>query len=354
MKVLHVCSELFPLIKTGGLADVMGALPFAQQAAGADVRVVLPMYPAVAEKIGTTGHVAYFHTFAGHIEIRYADFHGVGIYLINAPHLYAREGNPYHDPYYHDYADNYLRFALLGWVGASLAAGADSWWGQVNILHAHDWQAGLACAYLRAWGMPVKTVFTVHNMAYAGVFDPAHLGQIELPGYFFHTNGLEFYGQMSYLKAGLYYADRITTVSPTYAKEITEEANAYGFHGLLQTRAAEHRLSGILNGVDNTVWNPNKDTYLEQTYKHGKMQGKRVNKQALQSIFHLPANPDAALFVMVTRLVEQKGADILLGAAEALLTHDVQLVVLGSGAPYLEEAFSDLAARYPQKVGAKI
>lgn len=354
MKVLHVCSELFPLIKTGGLADVMGALPFAQQVGGADVRVVLPMYPSVAEKIGATGHVAYFHTFAGHIEIRYADFRGVGIYLINAPHLYAREGNPYHDSHYRDYADNYLRFALLGWVGASLAAGADSWWGQANILHAHDWQAGLACAYLRAWGMPVKTVFTVHNMAYAGIFDPAHLSNIDLPSYFFHTNGLEFYGQMSYLKAGLYYADRITTVSPTYAKEITEEVNAHGFHGLLQTRAAEHRLSGILNGVDDTVWNPNKDTYLEQTYKHGKMQGKRVNKQSLQTIFHLPTKTDTALFVMVTRLVEQKGADILLDAAETLLTHDVQLVVLGTGEPYLENAFSDLAARYPHKVGVKI
>ncbi|MDO4642281.1 MAG: glycogen synthase GlgA [Cardiobacteriaceae bacterium] len=353
LKILHVCSELFPLVKTGGLADVMGALPLAQRTSDMDVRVVLPLYPQVAEKIGETGHVGYYHTFAGDIELRYTEYRGVGIYLIDAPHLYQREGNPYHDQHYADYGDNYLRFALLGWVGASLAAGADSWW-KPDLLHGHDWQAGLAFAYLRAWDIPIKTVFTIHNLAYAGIFSAHHLTELGLPSYMFGTYGLEFYGQISYLKAGLYYADHITTVSPSYAREIMEPEHGYGFHGLLQERAAQGRLSGILNGVDDNVWNPESDVNISKPYKQSYMQGKRVNKHLLQQAFNLPTDDSIPLLVMITRLTEQKGADILLGAAESLLSRPLQLAILGTGSPDLEHAFRDLAGRHPDKVGVRI
>ena len=353
MKTLHICSELYPLVKTGGLADVLGALPFAQQQSGMDVRVVLPMYPSVAEHVGETGHVAWFHTFAGDIEIRYADYHGIGLYLIEAPHLYRRDGNPYHDQHYADYGDNYLRFGLLGWVGASLAAGADSWW-KPDLVHGHDWQSGLAFAYLHAWDIPVKTVFTIHNIAYAGIFSGHHLAELGLPSYMFGTYGLEFYGQMSYLKAGLYYASHITTVSPTYAREITEPEHAYGFHGLLGERAAQGRLSGILNGVDDNTWNPATDPNIAKPYQANHMQGKRVNKHTLQQTYNLPTDDSVPLLVMITRLTEQKGADLLLGAAETLLSRPLQLAVLGTGSPDLEAAFRDLAARHPDKVGVRI
>ncbi|MFC0323922.1 glycogen synthase GlgA [Gallibacterium melopsittaci] len=354
MKVLHICSELYPLIKTGGLADVMGALPFAQQAEGMDVRVVLPMYPTVAEKLPQHEHSLHLFTFAGHIEIRHAEYQGIGIYLINAPHLFNRAGNPYHNEYYQDYADNYLRFAILGWVGAALAAGADTWWGEADVLHMHDWQAGLAGAYAVAWNLPVKKIFTIHNLAYAGLFDARHMAELQLPHHFFHVDGLEFYGQISYLKAGLYYADEITAVSPTYAREITDPSMAYGFDGLLQTRAAQHRLHGILNGVDDQVWNPATDPNLEKTYKIGKMQGKKKDKEALQAEFGLAQNPDAPLLVMVTRLVEQKGADLVIAAAETMVNKGIQLAVLGSGAPHFEESLRHLAATYPSQIGVKI
>lgn len=353
MKILHVCSEMFPLIKTGGLADVMGALPYAQQAQGNDARVLLPYYPQVAEKLGETVEVATIGTFAGIVTIRYAHFNGLGVYVIDAPHLFARR-LPYYDDNYNDYWDNYKRFGLLGLIGAQLASGLDHWWGKADVLHAHDWQAGLACAYLKAWHSPVKSVFTIHNIAYPGRFQPHHLSELGLPWEFFHPNGLEFYGEMSYLKAGLYFADRITTVSPTYAREITEPLASNGLHGLLQLRQAEGRLSGILNGVDDSVWNPESDSQIVANYRANYMHGKAKNKAEVQRYFGLPENKDALLFVMVTRLTEQKGADFLLANIEAMMQHNVQLVVLGSGAPELEWALREAQSRYPDKIGVKI
>ena len=166
MKILHVCSELYPLLKTGGLADVLGALPQAQNQIGLDARVLLPAYPAIIAGIQNTQVVAEFDNFAGHVVLRYGEYNDVGIYLIDAPHLYGREGNPYHDAYYNDYGDNYKRFALLGWVGAELATGLDNWW-RAEVVHAHDWHAGLCAAYLFNKGKPAKSVFTIHNLARA-------------------------------------------------------------------------------------------------------------------------------------------------------------------------------------------
>lgn len=354
MKILHLCSEMYPLIKTGGLADVMGALPYAQQSAGNDVRVLLPLYPKVAEKIGETVEVCTIGTFAGLVSIRFAQFNGLGVYVIDAPHLFWREGNPYHDSNYSDYPDNYKRFALLGYLGAQLAEGLDHWWGRADILHAHDWQGGLGCAYLKSWNSPVKSVFTIHNIAYPGRFHAHHLHELGLPWEFFQAEGLEFYGEISYLKAGLYFADKITTVSPTYALEITEDIAGGGMHGLLQTRKAQGRLHGVLNGVDEAVWNPETDKEIVATYKASYMQGKAKNKAELQRMFHLPEDKNAMLMVMVTRLTEQKGADFLLDRIDEVMQQPVQLIVLGSGSPHLEYLLNEARNRYPEKIGVYI
>ncbi|AOF52609.1 starch synthase [Rodentibacter caecimuris] len=352
MKVLHVCSELYPLLKTGGLADVIGALPFAQKQIGIDARILLPAYPAICRGIGETHIVAEFDNFAGHVVLRYGEHKGVGVYLIDAPHLYDREGNPYHDIHYNDYTDNYKRFALLGWVGAELSTGLDSWW-RAEIVHAHDWHAGLSAAYLFNKGKPAKSVFTIHNLAYQGIFHHRHLYEIGLLEGMFHINGLELFGQISYLKAGLYYSDVVTAVSPTYSQEITTEEFAYGLQGLLIGLREQGRLVGILNGVDETIWHPSGDGYIQYHYKQKAMDGKKKNKSALQTYFNLPVS-DALLFVMVTRLTEQKGVDLLVESADDLVKQGGQLVILGSGSAHLEEAIRRLSATYPQNIAVKI
>lgn len=353
MNILHVCSEIYPLLKTGGLADVLGALPKAQNAIGDEARVLIPGYPAIMRGVGETSVVAEFHNFAGHVVLRYGYLDGVGIYVIDAPHLYAREGNPYHDQWYNDYADNYKRFALLGWVGAELALGLDFWW-RAEVVHSHDWHAGLTSAYLHQKGRPAKSVFTIHNLAYQGKFSYHHLHEIGLSYSMFHVEGLELYGQISYLKAGLFYSDAVTAVSPTYAKEITQPEFGYGLQGLLGSLAYQGRLHGILNGVDEQVWHPNNDPYLADHYKLKFMGGKKKNKEKLQQYFGLPQDPDAPLFVMITRLTEQKGVDLLLESADEIVKQGGQLVILGSGAPHLEQGVYGLTQYYPQNVAAKI
>ncbi len=353
MKILHVASEMYPLLKTGGLADVVGALPFAQQQLGEDARVLLPAYPEITNQLVDTDVVERFNTFAGEVTLRYGNFHGVGIYLIDAPHLFARKGNPYYDSNYQDYSDNYLRFALLGFIAAEIATERDSWW-QPDVVHVHDWHAGLACAYLKHKNAPVKSVFTIHNIAYQGVFAAHHLPEIWLPFEYFQVEGLEFHGQISYLKAGIYYADEVTTVSPTFAKEITREDYAFGLHGLLQTIEQSGRLHGILNGIDDNVWHPATDGCLPASYKIGAMQGKAKNKVALQQHFNLPTDKSALLFVMVTRLTEQKGVDLFLDNIDAILKNKGQVIVLGSGAPEFEQTLTELAEKYPAQVGVFI
>jgi len=220
MRVLHVCSELYPLLKTGGLADVLGALPKAQIEVGIDARILIPAFPAIRQGLPDTVLVAQTDSFVGPINVHLSHYDGVPVYMIEAPGLYDRPGSPYHDQSLYAYGDNHLRFALLGWVACEMAKGLDRQW-RAELVHAHDWHAGLACAYLAANGMPARSIFTVHNLAYQGLFSAHHMQALRLPDHFFQPYGLEFYGQLSFLKAGLYYADHITAVSPTYAQEIT-------------------------------------------------------------------------------------------------------------------------------------
>jgi len=353
MQVLHVCSEIFPLLKTGGLADVIGALPAAQIAEGTDTRVLLPAFPALKKAITPTQVVAKLQTFAGDVELHFGHFDGVGIYLIDAPGLYDRPGSPYHDESQYAYADNHLRFALLGWIGCELACGLDNWW-RPDVVHAHDWHAGLACAYLAARGRPAKSVFTVHNLAYQGLFEARHLDLLQLPPSFFNMYGLEFYGQISFLKAGLFYADHITAVSPTYAREITLPEFGYGMEDLLKQRQLEGRLTGILNGVDPAIWDPEQDLLLNARYNRDVLDAKLENKRQLQITMGLKIDDKAPVFAVVSRLTKQKGLDLVLEALPGLLEQGVQLVLLGAGDAELQQGFLAAAAEYPGQVGVQI
>lgn len=351
MKILHVCAEFYPLLKTGGLADVTGALPKAQVEQGHDARILIPAFPAIKAGVTPTDLVREFDSFAGRVTLRYGHYEGVGIYLLDAPHLYDRPGSPYHDSYQHAYADNHIRFALLSWVAAEMVAGLDAFW-RPELVHCHDWHAGLACAYLMAKkaDYPVKSVFTIHNLAYQGNFAAYHLPELQLPYHYFDPNGLEFYGQLSYLKAGLFYADQITAVSPTYAQEILQPEYAYGFEGLLRDRYHQGRLKGILNGIDEAIWDPRQDKLIEQRYNKRNLKSKIENKAALQAEFNLTMSNRQPLFAVVSRLVYQKGLDLVLARLPAILASGAQFILLGSGDDNLQQAFEQLSQQ-PENQG---
>lgn len=361
MRVLQVSAELFPLLKTGGLADIAGALPLALMAAGQDVRVLLPGFPAIAAGVSDTVVVTEFaapwgqrvHLRFGRIPVNGSA--GIPAYVIDAPLLYDRPGNPYEDPSRQPYGDNHRRFALLGWAAAQIGRGLDPAW-QPEVVHAHDWHAALAPAYL-AFAPPngrprVGSVFTVHNLAYQGLFAPWHFSELGLPAAAFGVNGLEYYGQLSFMKGGLCFADRITTVSPTYAREIQTPEQGCGLDGLLRARSGV--LSGILNAVDDLVWNPATDVLIPHCYDSRRMAGKTRCKSTLQEELGLAPQPDAPLFVVVSRLTEQKGLHLVLGGLDALIAQGGQLALLGSGDADLEAAFRQRAADAPQAVSVTL
>ena len=357
MRVLHVAAELFPLIKTGGLADVTAALPPALLAEGLDVRVLLPGLPAVLAGVTVRDTVCSCGPAfgAGRVHLRLAQLphSAVLAYVIDAPFLYDRPGSPYQAPAGSGWADNLQRFALLGWVGAQLAAGAlDPGWSP-QVLHAHDWHAGLAPAYLAARPGPRPlTVYTVHNLAYQGTFDGTLFAELGLPPAFFAIDGLEFHGQVSFMKAGLRYADRITTVSPTYAREIATAEFGWGLDGVIRSRSAH--LSGVLNGVDAALWDPAHDAALAAPYDRNDLSGKAACKAHLQQALGLEAAPHRPLFAVVSRLSEQKGLDLVLHGLDALLAQGAQFVLLGSGDGWLELGFAAAAAARPGSVAVRL
>ncbi|MDM0106227.1 glycogen synthase GlgA [Variovorax sp. J22R24] len=361
MRVLQVSAELFPLLKTGGLADIAGALPLALMAAGQDVRVLLPGFPAIAAGVRDAVAVKEFAAPWGEpARLRLGRIvtpgaRDIPAYVIDAPALYDRPGNPYEDLARKPYGDNHRRFALLGWAAAQIAQGLDSDW-QPDIVHAHDWHAALAPAYLAfapPGGRPrVGSVFTVHNLAYQGLFAPRHFPELGLPPAAFGVDGLEYYGQVSFMKGGLCFADRITTVSPTYAREIQTPEQGCGLDGLLRSRS--HVLKGILNAVDDQVWNPATDALIPYRYDLRRLGGKAQCKAALQEELGLAPQADAPLFVVVSRLTEQKGLHLVLGGLDALLAQGGQLALLGSGDAPLETAFRQRAAAAPESVSVTL
>ena len=357
MKVLHVAAEIFPLIKTGGLADVVGALPQALNACGAQARLVLPGLPAIADAVLHQKTLCSLSPLfgAGRVSLRLGQmpFSHVPVYVVDAPYLYRRGGSPYQASDGTEWSDNLQRFALLGWVAAHLAAGElDPDW-QPDVMHAHDWHAGMACAYMAAHpATRAASVFTIHNLAFQGLFAQADFNLLGLPSRFLASHGVEFHSQLSFMKAGLKYAHRITTVSPNYAAEIATPEFGSGLDGVIRGRAGH--VSGILNGVDGAIWNPEKDTGLVARYSAQDFRGKALCKQALQDELGLDVQADAPVFGVVSRLSAQKGLDLVLGALPGLLRRGGQLALQGTGDAALESAFSAAAQAHPGRVAARI
>lgn len=352
LAVLAVASEIYPLIKTGGLADVAGALPAALAEIGIRVTTLVPGYPSVLDGLDGAEPVHRFaELFGGPARLLGGRVAGLDLLAIDAPHLYARPGNPYAGPDGRDWPDNARRFAALGAVAAVLAMG-EAGGVAPDIVHAHDWQAGLALAYLHQHGRRPGTIFTVHNLAFQGTYPPSLLAELGLPASAFAIDGVEFYGNLSFLKAGLFYADRITTVSPTYAAEIRTREGGMGFDGLLRTRAA--LLCGILNGIDETVWNPAADPHIEAAFSATRLARRTANKAALQARLGLTVSPQALLFGVISRVTWQKGLDLLLAELPRLPGLGAQLALLGSGERGLEDGLAAAAAAHPGRVACVI
>ena len=342
IRVLAVASEVYPLVKTGGLADVVGALPAALKQHGVTTRTLVPGYPDVLKALASAETLLNWGEFyGGPIRVLGGTHGGLDLLALDAPHLYARPGNPYVGPDGRDWPDNGIRFAALSRMAAEIGRGAIESF-VPDIVHAHDWQAGLAPAYLHYGGQPRPgTVMTVHNLAYQGQFSPDMLAAFGLPGEAYSLHGVEYYGTISLLKAGLQFADRITTVSPTYAQEIQSDDGGMGLGGLLRERA--DLLSGILNGIDIDVWNPATDPNIAARFSAGQMAERAANKAALQRRFGLDPAPDAMLLGVISRLSWQKGLDLLLENIPTLLGEGIQLALLGSGDRDLQDRYAALA-----------
>lgn len=349
MKILFATSEIAPWVKTGGLGDVAGSLPAALRAEGHDVRVLVPAYPALLQSFPDAEEIARPRWLNGLLPSpglkQAAAPDGTPLLLVDYPHYYDRPGNPYLGPEGRDWLDNHLRFGLLSRVAAWLGSMSSTIDWQPDIVHCHDWQTGLAPAYLSYLpGGQAKSLFTVHNLAFQGLFDHASLFELGLPDAAWSIDGIEYYGYLSFLKAGLQHADAITTVSPSYAREIQTDEEGMGMAGLLRHRSG--KLSGILNGIDTALWNPATDPHLEKTYSARRLAGKAANKAALQAQLGLEQRADLPLLAVVSRLTEQKGLDLLLDVAPQILKLPAQLVILGSGDHALEHAWTAQAKRY--------
>jgi starch synthase len=347
MRVLSVASEVFPLVKTGGLADVAGALPAALAKLGVDVKTLMPGYPAVMKALDTYEVV---HTsdslFGGAARLLWGKAKGLDLFVLDAPHLYDRPGNPYLGPDGKDWPDNSKRYAALSLMAAEVGRGAVADF-VPDIIHCHDWQAGLVPAYVRYGGGP-KTVMTVHNLAFQGHYPASIFGTLGLPPAAFSIEGVEYFGGVGYLKAGLQCADAITTVSPTYAREILTVEDGMGLDGLL--RARSHVVHGIVNGIDTDVWDPSSDAHAAQRYTAKHLNNRAVNKAAIEKRFGLEAG-DGVLYCIVSRLTLQKGMDLVAAALPTLLENGGRLAILGSGDIALEASLKEATVRYPGRVG---
>ncbi len=353
LRVLSVASECYPLVKTGGLADVVGALPAALASENVQVRTLIPGYPMVLAAM--EGAEAYplppsvTDQAGGPGRLLAATVRGLDMMVLDIPHLFTRGGNLYTGPDGQDWPDNALRFAALARAAAEIGMKGLAGW-VPDVVHAHDWQAGLVPAYLYYDGAHrPRTVMTVHNLAFVGKVDIGLRAQLGLPPESIGLDGVEFYGTISMLKAGLQFADRITTVSPTYAEEILTPEGGMGLDGLLRARSSV--LHGILNGIDTDSWDPGEDALLAAQYDSTMLEAREVNKADLQRRMGLDIDPNVMLFGVVSRLTWQKGLDMLLEALPTLLATGAQLAVLGAGDDAIEAGFRDAEAAHPGRVG---
>ncbi|HKQ38324.1 MAG TPA: glycogen synthase GlgA [Verrucomicrobiae bacterium] len=359
MRILLASSEVYPYSKTGGLADMIGALAKALGRAGHQVGIVTPLYGSIRARFPD------LQKFDWHIDLPLgtdrvvADVwtrehsKNVQVYFLNQPQFYDRSG--IYNEGGVDYPDNGQRYIFFAKAVVHLARYLP--WAP-EVIHVHDWQVGLVPILAlhhrltQGWPNPPRTCYTIHNLAYQGVFPRPYYDLTNLPIDYFNPNGIEFYGYMNCMKAGIMYADTLTTVSPRYAREIMTEEFGCGLDDRLRQR--QDALFGILNGVDYEEWNTENNPHLKHRYSATNLAGKPSNKLDLQLEVGLPKNPRVPLFGSITRLVDQKGVDITLGALEEMLSSDMQFVMLGSGSPVYEKAFTQLAARHPKKVAVSI
>jgi starch synthase len=349
IRVLAVASEIFPLVKTGGLGDVVGALPAALKQHGIETRTLVPGYPAVMSAIAERSIVAEIDDlFGGPAAIVAGKAKALELYAIDAPHLYDRPGNPYLGPAGADWPDNALRFAALGYIAAEIGSGRITDFNP-GIVHAHDWHAGLAPVYLRYGAKPrPKTIITIHNIAFQGQFPASIFPLLKLPALAFAIDGVEYYGHVSYLKGALQSADVITTVSPTYAEEICTPQGGVGLDGLLRARGDV--LVGIVNGIDTDIWNPATDPALARQYDSRTLARRVANKRALEARFHLESG-DGPLYCVVSRLTWQKGMDILAASIDTLVASGARLALLGTGEGAIEENLLAAGMRHKGRAG---
>ncbi|GHC29506.1 glycogen synthase [Kushneria pakistanensis] len=357
--ILFVTSELADFVKVGGLGDVSAALPRALLN-HYDMRVLMPAYREVLESIWPVHVIDHLPGLAdipacdlGRIELP----EGLTVYVLICPELYDRPGSPYLDEQGVEWEDNAIRFARLSLAAAQMAMETpegrfdDQGW-HPDLLHLHDWQTGLAAGYLRWNNDDTPCVYTIHNLAYQGLYGPEYLSRLGIPDSAFTAQGLEFYDRLSFMKAGIIYSNHITTVSETYAREITTPAFGCGLEGLLSDCAREKRLSGIANGIDDS-WDPQTDAYLACAFATNDWAGKRANTDHVRRMFRLAVS-HGPVFAVVSRLVHQKGLDLTIAAAESIVRAGGQLVVIGCGEPAIENALRNLEARFPGAIGVHI
>src|SRR5678815_4898128 len=348
LRVLHVTPECAPMTKTGGLGDVSEALPAALRAAGVDAMTLLPGYPPVLDGVGKKTLVAKLAVLGFECLLLQAD----SFIVIDCPALYRRDGGPYQTPDGEDWDDNALRFGVLSRAAALLGGARSPLDWRPAIVHCHDWPAGLVPVYLRDEPERAASVMTIHNLAFQGNYDAELLHRLELAPSVFTIAGVEFHGRLSFLKGGIASADAVTTVSPTYAREIQTPELGHGLDGLLRHR--RNVLSGILNGIDTRIWDPASDARIAQRYDADTVERKAANKAALQRRLQLELRADVPLVGAVSRLTQQKGADLLAAAADALVALPAQLAVIGKGERELERALAAAAARHPGRIAVRV
>jgi len=352
MQVLSVTPEIFPLIKTGGLADVTGALPIALAAKGVTMRTLIPGFPTVMAAFKKKKAVLQYPLLqGGKAAVHSVQLAGLDLFVLDAPHLFDRPGGPYGNATGVDWPDNWRRFAALSQVGGDIAGGAISGY-QPDIVHAHDWQSAMTLAYMRygkAVGVP--SMMTVHNLAFQGQFGAGIFGELGLPAVAMALDGVEYYGGVGFLKAGLQAAWAITTVSPTYAQEIRSAEFGMGLDGLINMRSSD--LYGIVNGIDTDIWDSETDKHLVSTYTARTLKARAPNRAAVEDRFSLDRD-DSPIVCVISRLTWQKGMDILALVVDGIVATGVRLAILGSGDAGLEGALLAAAARHRGRIGVVV
>ena len=351
MTVLSVTSEIFPLVKTGGLADVTGSLPKALKSLGVETTSLVPGYPRVMEQVKSALPLLVFQDLLGErATLLHTRIDNLNLFILDAPSLYDRAGGPYVDENGIDHQDNWKRFAALSLAAAEIACGALPGW-QPDLVHTHDWQTALTSVYMREMGSMTPVVITIHNIAFQGQFSASLLGPLRLPPSSYSMSRLEYYGDISFLKGGLTTADAITTVSPTYAREILTPRFGMGMDGVLNERVSV--LRGIVNGIDLDVWDPATDPYLPRNYDINSLRRKRENRAVLMAKLGLD-DDEGPVFSAISRLTWQKGMDMLADTADEIIWNGGKLIVFGQGDHDVEQHLLRTAERYPGRMAVRI